>query len=171
VIEDFQSNVNTTAGVFLFHANHATVSNFKAFQNRLAGVLLDRSNNNNINDMFIDQNVYGDFLVSSSNNQINDSSTDNNSVAGEGLGCPNRTVYADCEYPQPSNGNQLYASQNIENGSFGIEIQSGNHNNIVADTTNGGNRMTDLVDHNPDCDNDHWFANSFGTANPSSCIH
>jgi hypothetical protein len=121
--------------------------------------------------METDDNVYGDFLVSSSNNQINDGEASGNSVAGEEVGCPYNTGYAGCGSRQPSNGNLLYDSSNQRNASFGIEIQSGNRNNIITDTDNFLNGVTDLVDHNPDCDNDLWFANSFGTANPSSCIN
>jgi hypothetical protein len=52
----------------------------------------------------------------------------------------------------------------------GIRVRAGAADNRLTHNTARGNRVTDLVDENEDCDSDTWRHNRFDTADPADCI-
>jgi hypothetical protein len=50
------------------------------------------------------------------------------------------------------------------NGTYGIVVAEGHHETIM-DSTATSNLTDDLFDANRGCDHNHWFGNTFTTAN------
>jgi parallel beta-helix repeat protein len=70
--------------------------------------------------------------------------------------------------PPPDDGGAV-----VPPGPFGagIRVRAGGTDNRLTRNTAHGNRVTDLVDENENCDNNAWRRNSFDTADPAdSCI-
>ena len=149
IVEDFQANLNGTAGIFL-----------------------NKANGNNINDFSAGNNtVYGVWLKAASSNQINCSDTDNNGKSGVYVGCADDgSLGASCKGVGPSKSNRIYDHDSSSNGGAGIAIDLGDTKNLVTDTTDKTNTGgADLIDENANCDSNLWFGNNFGTRS-QSCI-
>ena len=71
-------------------------------------------------------------------------------------------------------GNTLRRNMAIGNEESGILVDGGAENNILKKNVAQGNGKQnggfDLEDKNPNCDNNQWRWNVFGTANPVTCI-
>lgn len=57
-----------------------------------------------------------------------------------------------------------------ENGKQGIQMELDATGNFIKSNTAKNNGDFDLEDLNPDCDNNKWSTNNFGSANPLTCI-
>jgi hypothetical protein len=140
--------------------------------NGTAGVEIDGGQGNNINDFSVGSNKnYGIWIRGASNNQINCSNTNNNGNIGVYIGCsPNGPINGNCSPSvSPSTHNRIFDHSANSNTKYGVLIDLGNTGNVVTDVQAHQNGTTDLLDENPNCDQNRWFFLSFGTASPS-CI-
>jgi Periplasmic copper-binding protein (NosD) len=134
-------------------------------------------------------NTYGVWLKASSRNVIVNFNASRNTDAGIYLGCfktgglLGRACTTSPPTP-PSNGNILTSvgdgSSTVDEPSmvgqaYGIAIGAGNLGNRIVGMTGTGNGNgsfgVDAEDGNVNCGTDVWSGNSFGAANPSTCIH
>lgn len=67
-----------------------------------------------------------------------------------------------------ANNTTISGNSAIHNGANGIQIDS--KDNDILGNSAFLNTLFDLRDTNPNCDNNDWSGNLFGTANPISCI-
>jgi parallel beta-helix repeat protein len=68
-----------------------------------------------------------------------------------------------------SNDNLIQGNGTFSNGDDGIIVVEGFGNNRIVNNRALGNG-TDLTDQNPDCDDNVWAHNTFGSADPDDCI-
>lgn len=153
------ANGNQTIGILLSNSTRVTVSNFSANQNGQAGLKLDSSDRNSIGPGGAESNgQYGIWLHSSSDNTIRDSNGNQlNHDTGIRIGVG-------------SNRNRIASGGAPKNDKAGIVIARGSTDNTVTVTHNQGNGRpnSDMVDLNPDCDNNIWY-NNVGNGN-QDCI-
>lgn len=66
--------------------------------------------------------------------------------------------------------NQLTNTTVSGNGVNGIEIVLGGEGNLLVNNVAAGNGNFDLLDNDPNCDNNRWIINVAITKSPASCI-
>jgi Right handed beta helix region len=66
--------------------------------------------------------------------------------------------------------NQLTNTTATGNSFNGIEIVLGGEGNLLVKNVAAGNGNFDLLDNNPNCDNNRWITNAATTKSPASCI-
>jgi hypothetical protein len=156
VVDHLQSNANTSFGIVLSNAKGNDIGNYSASGN----------------------GIYGTWLIASSGNQINSATSGDNQIVGIYLGCSSDgPTGSKCKGVAGSNGNRIY---NVHAGvsamssiisKFGIVIDLGNGGNLITDAFSHMDKKFDLVDLNPGCGTNIWFANQFDTeSSDTSCI-
>jgi hypothetical protein len=146
------------------------------------GIKLAGVNGAYLTDIIIVQcGTFGIWLQSASNNAVSGFETLSNSVAGVYLGC-NAAGPNDTACPpgvSSSNGNSFTgnffgsSSQSIVSNTapppaqrFGIAVGLGNRGNHFFGIEGSSNVDDDALDENPDCANNRWFDDTFGTVSP-----
>ena len=71
---------------------------------------------------------------------------------------------------EPGDPNQLIGNTVADSEQEGIVIAEGFLEQVILSNTALLNALFDLQDQNEDCDDNLWLANTFGTADPESCI-
>lgn len=69
-----------------------------------------------------------------------------------------------------ANATALQGNNALHNGTHGIEVSSGSNSHTFVANIAAGNVVFDLKDDNPNCANNVWQNNFFGTSN-QACIN
>jgi hypothetical protein len=168
-VGDFNANFNGKYGVLVTDSRGITLANFTAAHNKETGLRLDSSNDDSIGPAGASSNSKdGMVLLSSSRNTIHDSNGNSfNGDTGIVLGCASGDS---CPGNDGSKDNRIVNAGAPQNTVAGIVIQNHSTGNTVTVTHNQSNGgPSDMIDLNPDCDNNTWY-NNVGSAN-QSCIH
>ncbi|MCK4733628.1 MAG: right-handed parallel beta-helix repeat-containing protein [Methanophagales archaeon] len=108
------------AGIYLYHADHCSISNNNCSNNRwFSGIHLEDSENNTISNNNCSNNVYGISLDESENNSITNNNCSNN--RGKGI------------YLRYSKNNSI-SNNNCSNNDEGIFIYDSENNTIANNT-------------------------------------
>jgi len=67
--------------------------------------------------------------------------------------------------------NEIIGNRVEDGDQEGINVDAGFVRQRILHNTALNNRLDDLRDQNPDCDDNLWLGNTFGTADPEDCIH
>lgn len=145
---------------------------FNANGNDVAGIVLRRGSANNISDFVANNNgEFGVWIQQSNNNQLNCSNADNNGNAGIYSGCSqSESQQMGCRRNAASSGNRVFNLMVLNNGAYGIVLDSFTRHSVIADVSARGNPAADLSDQNSGCGTDLWFDNSFDSAN-QACVN
>jgi hypothetical protein len=165
---NFNACDNGVAGVIVRNSSLASLTNYTVAHNTQSGVWSDSSNDSTYGACTsIGNGKYGYWLMRSSRNVILDANgTAMNGDTGILIGCGAQH----CAGNETSDNNRVTNSGSSANTNAGIVIERHNHNNMIVNTSNGGNPDGfDLVDLNPNCDSNIWY-NNLGTSN-QECIH
>jgi len=162
-----------------WEASNGIIDHLQSQSNASYGIVLNKAKGNDINNYDASFNgIYGTWLLASSGNTINCAKSGDNVFVGIYLGCsPSGPTGSTCAGVGPSNGNQIYNAQagvsmkSMIVSKYGIVIDTGNGGNLVTDNDSHGDKKFDLIDGNPGCGTNIWYANSFdpGLSSPS-CI-
>jgi parallel beta-helix repeat protein len=122
------------------------------------GFRLDDDGNHLINNVALDNADEGFRIRDGLDNTLVNNRAENN---GTSDGEPGIRIQED--------GNTLRSNAFIGNFGEGILVKDGAENNRITHNVASGNVGTDLVDENPDCDDNQWSKNRFGTRS-QDCI-
>jgi hypothetical protein len=153
------ASFNSKFGVLLRNSTGVTLANFSAGSNKETGLKFESSSDSSVGPGGAEGNgKYGMWLMSSSRNTIHDS---NGNMSNGDTGI----LLSD-----GSNENRITNAGAPRNMKAGIVIQLGSMDNTVTITHNedNGGTNSDMVDLNPNCDNNVWY-NNVGFHN-QSCI-
>jgi len=174
--DNFTVTKNTDAGVLINHAQQAELSNFAATDNRNDGVRIVSGGFNGLQMPSISGNGrYGVWVEGSSNNSVGNFDISKNALAGIYLGCSQAGPHAACSRGVgPSNYNHLFSGTIKDSGvqQYGVAIDLGDNFNRVVNVYAWLDSQVDLLDENPDCAKNDWFAEPIiGNVAPPTCIN
>ncbi|MEA2681084.1 MAG: hypothetical protein QOK03_2806 [Candidatus Binataceae bacterium] len=174
--DNFTVNKNTDAGVLINHAQQAQLSNFSSTNNLNDGVRIVGGGFNGLQMPSISGNGrYGVWLEASSNNSIGNFDMSKNALVGIYVGCSQAGPRAAClRGVGPSNYNRLFSGTIKDSGvqQYGVAIDLGDNFNRVVNVYAWLDSQVDLLDANPDCASNYWFAEPIiGVVTPPTCIN
>jgi parallel beta-helix repeat protein len=174
--DNFTVNKNTDAGVLINHAQQAQLSNFSSTNNLNDGVRIVGGGFNGLQMPSISGNGrYGVWLEASSNNSIGNFDISKNALVGIYVGCSQAGPRAAClRGVGPSNYNRLFSGTIKDSGvqQYGVAIDLGDNFNRVVNVYAWLDSQVDLLDANPDCASNYWFAEPIiGVVTPPTCIN
>ncbi len=144
------ANNNGKYGYHLLAASHTMIHNFSANSNGTYGVYIDGSDHTEL-----DQFVAGDGGA--------------NGLAGVFIGCSRGGPGGICD-SGPSNFKYVsHGSQ--QNNKWGLVVDGGSGNNVLADTLEANNVNFDVFDSNANCGTNLWFFDAFKTSNNPGCMN
>ena len=177
LVDNFTVNKNTDAGVVLNRVQPADLSNFFATDNKNDGVRIVGGGYNVLQMPVISGNGrFGVWVQSSSHNSIGNFEINKNALTGIYIGCsqagPPRGL---CTRGAPaSNYNYLFSGTIKDSGlqQYGVAIDLGDNFNRVVNVFASQDFVFDLLDVNPDCGTNYWFAEPIiGAVAPPTCIN
>jgi parallel beta-helix repeat protein len=174
--DNFTATKNTDAGVVINHAQQAELSNFTSTDNLNDGVRIFGGGFNGLQMPSISGNGrYGVWIEGSSNNSVGNFDISKNGLAGIYLGCSQAGPRAAClRGIGPSNYNRLFSGTIKDSGvqQYGVAIDLGDNFNRVVNVYAWLDSQVDLLDENPDCAKNYWFAEPIiGVVTPPTCIN
>lgn len=138
--------------------NHELINNV-ADGNSAEGFRLDSDNNSLINNVSSNNGDEGFRARDGAGNSLL-----NNRAAGNGI------TDGEAGFRIQTDENLLLNNTAADNSGYGIYLTESAQNNEIAHNKAHNNSAPDLVDDNPDCDNNDWFKNSYDTRYPD-CIN
>ena len=174
--DNFTVNKNTDAGVVINHAQQAQLSNFSSTDNLNDGVRIVGGGFNGLQMPSISGNGrYGVWVEASSNNSVGNFDISKNALVGIYVGCSQAGPRAAClRGVGPSNYNHLFSGTIKDSGvqQYGVAIDLGDNFNRVVNVYAWLDSQVDLLDENPDCAGNYWFAEPIiGIVTPPTCIN
>lgn len=174
--DNFTVTKNTDAGVVINHAQQAELSNFTSADNMNDGVRVIGGGFNGLQMPSISGNGrYGVWIEGSSNNSVGNFDISKNGLAGIYVGCSAAGPRSACvRGVGPSNYNRLFSGTIKDSGvqQYGVAIDLGDNFNRVVNVFAWLNSQVDLLDVNPDCGKNYWFAEPIiGKVTPPTCIN
>lgn len=174
--DNFTVNKNTDAGIVINHAQQAQLSNFTSTDNMNDGVRIVGGGFNGLQMPSISGNGrYGVWIEGSSNNSVGNFDISKNALAGIYVGCSQAGPRAAClRGIGKSNYNHLFSGAINDSGiqQYGVAIDQGDNFNRVINVYSRFNSQVDLLDENPDCASNDWFAEPIiGVVTPPTCIN
>jgi parallel beta-helix repeat protein len=172
-VEHLFARDNSGNGVWLHGKKQTTVSRISCDHNGVTGMLLDHSNHNRVEGLEASQSgKFGLWLDGSSFNIVDGSDFSDNDV-GLYLGCSSGGPSGvKCKPGPQSSNNQIYGNQGalaVWQPNLGIAIDLGSLSNRIIGNDIFNDVTDDLLDENPNCGNNFWFANRSAISSPS-CI-
>jgi parallel beta-helix repeat protein len=174
--DNFTVNKNTEAGVVINHAQQVQLSNFSSTDNLHDGVRIVGGGFNGLQMPFISGNGrYGVWVEGSSNNSVGNFDISQNALVGIYVGCSQAGPRAAClRGVGPSNYNHLFSGTIKDSGvqQYGVAIDLGDNFNRVVNVYAWQDSQVDLLDVNPNCASNYWFAEPIiGIVTPQTCIN
>jgi hypothetical protein len=174
--DNFTVNKNTDAGVVINHAQQAQLSNFSSTDNLNDGVRIVGGGFNGLQMPSISGNGrYGVWVEASSNNSVGNFDISKNALVGIYVGCSQAGPRTAClRGVGPSNYNHLFSGTIKDSGvqQYGVAIDLGDNFNRVVNVYAWLDSQVDLLDENPDCAGNYWFAEPIiGIVTPPTCIN
>jgi parallel beta-helix repeat protein len=172
-VEHLSAGNNSANGVWLHNAKQTTVSRIFCESNGVAGIFVDHANHNRIENVAVSQNgKFGLWLNGASFNFVIGSNFSDNDV-GLYLGCsPTGPSGAKCKPGPQSSNNQVYGNSGAVatwQPNHGIAVDIGSLNNKLIGNDVFNDVIDDLLDENPNCGSNFWFANQAAISSPS-CV-
>jgi hypothetical protein len=172
-IENTDSEANTDTGVLVNGATQVTVGSASAKHNGKYGYHLLSASYTMVHNYEADSNgTYGVFVQASDhtlleNFRAGDYGADG--IAGVYIGCSEGGPGGICA-TGPSNFNVVsHGSQ--QTNQYGLVVDAGSGNNVLADTLEAGNINFDVFDGNANCGTNLWFFDAFRTSNNPACMN
>jgi parallel beta-helix repeat protein len=174
--DNFTVNKNSDAGVVINHTQQAELSNFTSTDNLNDGVRIVSGGFNGLQMPTISGNGrYGVWVEGSSNNSVGNFDISKNALAGIYVGCSQAGPRASClRGVGPSNYNHLFSGTIKDSGvqQYGVAIDLGDNFNRVVNVYAWLDSQVNLLDENPDCASNYWFAEPIiGIVTPQTCIN
>ena len=174
--DNFTVTKNTDAGVVINHAQQTQLSNFTSTDNLNDGVRIVGGGFNGLQMPSISGNGrYGVWVEGSSNNSVGNFDISKNGLVGIYVGCSQAGPRASCGRGiGPSNYNHLFSGTIKDSGvqQYGVAIDLGDNFNRVVNVYAWLDSQVDLLDENPDCGKNDWFAEPIiGNVAPPTCIN
>ncbi|HXR24133.1 MAG TPA: right-handed parallel beta-helix repeat-containing protein [Candidatus Binataceae bacterium] len=174
--DNFTVNKNTDAGVVINHTQQAQLSNFSSTDNLNDGVRIVGGGFNGLQMTSISGNGrYGVWVEGSSNNSVGNFDISKNALVGIYVGCSQAGPRAAClRGVGQSNYNHLFSGTINDSGiqQYGVAIDLGDNFNRVVNVYARFDSQVDLLDENPDCASNYWFAEPIiGVVTPQTCIN
>lgn len=176
LVDNFTVLSNTDAGVLLNHVQQVDLSNFSATTNKNDGVRIVGGGYNVLQMPVISGNGrFGVWVQSSSHNSIGNFEINKNALTGIYIGCSQAGPRGLCARgATASNYNYLFSGTIKDSGlqQYGVAIDLGDNFNRVVNVFASQNFVFDLLDVNPDCGTNYWFAEPIiGMVAPPTCIN
>ncbi len=174
--DNFTVNKNTDAGVVINHAQQVQLSNFSSTDNLNDGVRIVGGGFNGLQMPSISGNGrYGVWIEGYSNNSVGNFDISQNALVGIYVGCSQAGPGAAClRGVGRSNYNHLFSGTIKDSGvqQYGVAIDLGDNFNRVVNVYAWLDSQVDLLDENPDCASNDWFAEPIiGRVTPQTCIN
>jgi hypothetical protein len=178
LVDNVNVILNSDAGILLNKVQLADLSNFYATGNKNDGVRIVGGANNVLQMPTISgSGRFGVWIQSSSHNSVGNFDIRNNALAGIYVGCSQVGPQGSCTRNAPSSDfNNLFSgtvgifSSGVQQ--YGVAIDEGDSSNRVINVRAWENNQLDLLDVNPDCGTNYWFAEPIiGQVAPLGCIN
>jgi parallel beta-helix repeat protein len=158
VVRDVISESHTNNG-FLLQSNDNQLTHNTSRSNTFVGFSVGEDSSNVLKENTATSNgVLGFQIVGASNRLVNNTATDN--------GDTGFLIFSDGNLS--SDSNRLQDNFAANHDMYGIAVQAGATNNQLRGNVGESNSVHDLVDDNPNCDQNRWRGNT-GTRN-QNCI-
>jgi hypothetical protein len=142
---------NRRFGYRLLNASNTLIHNYSAFQNGAYGVFIENSNGS-----LLDQFEAGDNGA--------------NGIAGVYIGCSPNGPSNKCQ-SSPSLRNVVSHGSMFNNTKYGLVVDRGSDQNVLANVPAGNNPTDDFFDGNKNCADNLWFFDTFTTSNNPGCMN